>query len=195
MSLAETMVALALFVVVMAAVAAFQVSIFTSKQTVSGSLQTAQDAQIILRTMLVELRSAQPAVNGIYTIASAGTSSLSFFSDPANTGQTEEITYSVVGSRLYRSVTLPTGSPLGYNPATTATSSLLTDVKNLSATPVFQYYDQNYTGTSTPLAMPVNVSSIKLISITLTLDIDPNRSPLPRTYTTQVSLRNLKSNL
>jgi hypothetical protein len=145
--------------------------------------------------MLVELRSAAPAVNGIYTIASAGTSTFSFFSDPKNTGQTQKITYSLVGKTLYRAVISPSGSPLWYNPATQSTSSLLTNVYNSTSTPLFKYYDQNYTGTSSALTMPVNVSSIRLISVALTLDVDPNKSPIPRTYTIQTSLRNLKTNL
>ena len=195
MTLVETLIALAIFVAVIVAVSAFQVNIFINRNTVSSSLQTVQDAQVVLRTMLSELRSAAPAVNGIYTIALAGTSTLSFFSDPKNVGQTEEITYSLTGKTLYRSVIIPSGSPLWYNPANQTTSSLITNIRNSTSTPVFQYYDQNYTGTSSPLAMPVNVSSVRLVSITLTLDTDPNRSPTPRTYTIQVSLRNLKTNL
>ncbi len=195
MSLVETCVALGVFAVVFVAVAAFQSNIFIHQRTVAGSLQTVQDAQIILKTMLAELRSAAPAVNGIYTIAYAGTSSLAFFTDPKNTGATQKITYSLVGHTLYRAVISPSGSPLWYNPATQATTSLITDVHNSTSTPMFQYYDQYYTGTSSPLTQPVNVSSIHLISISLTLDTDPNRSPTPRIYTTQVSLRNLKTNL
>lgn len=195
MTLIETSVALAVFAAVFVAVAAFQANIFIHQRSVSGSLQTVQDAQIILKTMLAELRSAAPAVNGIYTIATAGTSTLSFFSDPKDTGQTQKITYSLIGNRLYRAVISPSGSPLWYNPATQSTTSLLSSVRNLSSMPVFQYYDENYTGTSSPLAQPVNVSSIHLISVTLSLDIDPNKSPIPRTYTTQISLRNLKTNL
>jgi len=195
MTLIETSVALGVFSIVFVAMAAFQANIFIHQRTVAGSLQTVQDAQIILKTMLAELRSAAPAVNGIYTIATAATSSLSFFSDPKNTGQTQKITYSLIGNKFYRAVITPSGSPLWYNPATQSTTTLLTDARNVPTLPVFQYYDQNYTGTSSPMTMPVNVSSIHLISVALTLDIDPNRSPTPRTYTTQISLRNLKTNL
>ena len=195
MTLVETMMALAIFVCIIAAVTAFETNLMVGRQTFSSSLETVQDAQVVLRTMLAELRSAAPAVNGIYTIALAGTSTLSFFSDPKNTGQTREITYNLVGKTLYRSVIIPSGSPLWYNPATQTTAPLITYIRNSTSTPIFQYYDQYYTGTSSPLAMPVNVSSVKLISITLTLDTDPNRSPVPRTYSIQVSLRNLKTNL
>lgn len=194
MTLVEVLIALAVFVTVIVTVGMFEVNIFQYQGSVSGSLTTAQDAQVILKTMLTELRAAAPGVNGAYPIVSAATSSISFFSDLDNDGQTEQITYSLIKNTLYQSVVQPSGSPLGYT-ATAATSSLLTDVRNSTSTSVFQYFDQNYTGTSSPLSMPVSIPSIRLVEISLTLDTDPNRSPLPRTYTTQVSLRNLKTNL
>lgn len=195
MTLVELLTALAIFAAVIIAVGAFEVNIFQYQGSVSGSLSTAQDAQVILKTMLTELRSASTAANGAYPIVSAGTSSLSFYDDANNNGQAEEITYSLVNNILYRAVIQPTGSPAVYNPATQSTSSLLTDVHNATSTPVFQYFDQNYTGTSSPLSLPVSISSIRLVEISLTLDTNANQAPGPRTYTTQVSLRNLKTNL
>jgi prepilin-type N-terminal cleavage/methylation domain-containing protein len=195
MTLVEVMIALAIFVTVMIAVGMFETNIFTYQGSVSSSLTTSQDAQVILKTMLTDMRSAAPSANGSYPIVTVSTSSISFFSDPDNDGQTEQITYSLIKNTLYRAIIQPLGSPVVYNPATQATSSILTDVHNSTSTALFQYFDQNYTGTSSPLAQPVNISSIRLIQINLTLDTDPNRSPLPRTYTTQASLRNLKTNL
>ena len=195
MTLVEVLIALAIFVTVIVVVGAFEVNVFSYQGSASSSLTTVQDAQVILKTMLTELRSAAPGANGAYPIVTAGTSSISFFSDPDNDGQTEQITYSLIKNTLYRAIIQPSGTPAIYNTATQSTSSLLTDVHNTSSTSVFQYYDQNYTGTSSPLSIPVNIPSVRLIQISLTLDTDPNRSPLPRTYTTQVSLRNLKTNL
>ena len=145
--------------------------------------------------MLTELRQAATAANGAYPIAAAGTSSITFFSDVSNSASTEEITYSLIGNTFYRAILQPTGSPLAYNAANQSTSSLLTDVYNSSTTPVFQYFDQNYTGTSSPLSLPISIPSIRLIKISLALDASVNQAPAVRTYTTQVSLRNLKTNL
>jgi len=194
-TLVEVFISMAIFVAVMVAVGTFLVNIYSNNTVVSGSFQTAQDAQVILKTMLTELRQSSTAANGAYPIATAGTSSVTFFSDVDNDGITEEITYALIGSTLYRAVIQPSGSPFSYNPASQATSSLLTDVRNTSSTPMFQYYDQNYTGTSSPLSSPVNISSVHLIKISLALDVLLNQAPVVRTYTTQVSLRNLKTNL
>lgn len=105
------------------------------------------------------------------------------------------MTYTLVGNTLYIAVIKPTGTPPVYNGSSQATSSLLTDVRNSSSTPVFQYFDQNYTGTSSPLSVPVNIPSIRLIKIALALDVLLNQAPAVMNYTTQVSLRNLKTNL
>ncbi|MDB5239229.1 MAG: hypothetical protein JWO00_564 [Candidatus Parcubacteria bacterium] len=195
MTLVETMIALALFAVVIVAVGSFQVSLFTNQKVVSGSLQTAQDSQIILKTMLTELRSAAPGMNGAYPIVSAATSSIIFFSDANNDGKTEQITYKLASTTIYRSVIPPTGSPAVYSGANQSTSTILYNVRNSTSTAIFQYFDQNYTGTSTPLAYPISLASVRLVQISLTLDVNPNLSPIPRTYTVQASLRNLKTNL
>ena len=195
MTLIETLVSLGIFLMIFVAVVGYQVSIFSNQRAVAGSFDTALNAQVILKTMLKELRESAPAMNGSYTIASAGTSSISFFSDPDNDGQTEQITYSLIGKTLYRAVIQPSGSPAVYNPATQATSSILYDVLNGTSTPVFQYYDQNYTGTSSPLSLPISISSVRLIDISLSIGSTQNILQAPRTYTTQVSLRNLKTNL
>ncbi|MDR3557898.1 MAG: type II secretion system protein, partial [Candidatus Pacebacteria bacterium] len=194
-TLVEVFISMAIFVAVMVAVTTFLININSENRTISGSFETAQDAQVILKTMLTELRQASTAANGAYPIANAGTSSLTFFSDVDNDGSTEEITYSYIGNTLYRAIIQPTGSPLSYNLASQSTSSLLTDVRNSSSTPMFQYFDQNYTGTSSPLSLPISVSAVRLVKISLSLDVLINQAPGVQTYTTQVSLRNLKTNL
>ena len=58
-----------------------------------------------------------------------------------------------------------------------------------------EYFDSNYTGTSTPLSQPVQATQVRLIRITVRIEKDPNKSPGPLTATSQVFLRNLKNNL
>ena len=183
--------------VVVIAVGTFEVNVFSYQGSISSSYQTAQSAQIMLKTMLVELREMSPGANGSYSLIKAATSSVSFFSDPDGDGITEQMTYSLVGTTLYKAIINPTGSSPSYvyNPANQSTTTLVTNVRNASSTPLFQYFDTNYNGTSSPLTIPVTTTAVRLIKVSLTLDIDPKRSPLPVTYTIQASLRNLKSNL
>jgi hypothetical protein len=41
----------------------------------------------------------------------------------------------------------------------------------------------------------VSVPAVRLVKITVIVDANPAKMPAPRTFTTQVSLRNLKDNL
>jgi hypothetical protein len=50
-------------------------------------------------------------------------------------------------------------------------------------------------GTSSPITQPVTPTDVRLIKINLIIDVDPNRAPVIKTYTSQVSIRNLKDNL
>ncbi|MFA6295292.1 MAG: type II secretion system protein [Candidatus Paceibacterota bacterium] len=195
MTLVEVLIAVAIFGVVMVAIGTFQVNIFSYNSSISGSLNTTQNAQAILKTILRELREIAPGANGSYPIATVGSTTLSFFSDYDNDGATEQITYSLLGTTLYRAVTHPSGSPVIYNYANQATTTLVVDVRNGTSIPVFQYFDSSYNGTSSPLTLPASITSIRLIKISLSLDTDPNRSPLPVIYTVQVNLRNVKNNL
>jgi prepilin-type N-terminal cleavage/methylation domain-containing protein len=195
MTLAEVMIAMGIFVVIMTALVNFYVSLLSYRETASGSLENTQDTQILLKTLLREMRSMAPGANGAYALTTAGTSTLTFFSDADLNGVPEQITYSLATNQLSRGVIQPTGTPPTYPIGNLVTKVIVTNVRNSSTTPVFEYFDTNYTGTSTPLGQPVTVTNVRLIRITLTLDVDPNHSPLPVTYSTQVNLRNLKSNL
>lgn len=195
MTLVELLIALAVFVIVLIAVGALQANIFIYNSNISSSYQTTQNSQVILKTMLKELREVAPGANGAYPLVQTGSTSLSFFSDIDNDGLTEQLTYSLIGTTLYRAVIKPTGSPLVYLGANQATTSLITNVINGNSLASFQYFDTFYTGTSSPMVHPVNPSMVRLIRINQRIDIDPNRSPVPIIYTVQASLRNLKSNL
>lgn len=191
----EVFITLGIFLLIMGAVAAFEANVFNNQRTISSSFKSAQDAQILLKTIIKEMRGMEPGANGAYALVTVSTSTVSFYGDQANDGTIEQITYYLASSTLYRGVIQPTGSPATYNSANQVSKVLVTSVRNTSSTPVFQYFDTNYTGTSSPLSSPVTPTSVRLIKINLTLDADTNRSPQPVTYSTQASLRNLKTNL
>lgn len=195
MTLTEVLITLAIFVAVMIAVVTFDLDITKYQASISGSYQTEQDAQIILKTMLTELREMAPGADGSYALVNAGSTTISFFSDPDNDGVEEQITYSLSSTTLYKAVIQPSGTPPVYNQANQSTTTILVGVQNGIAIPVFQYFDQNYNGTSSPLTQPVTTASVHLIKANLTLLLGGNSNPAPVTYTVQASLRNLKTNL
>jgi prepilin-type N-terminal cleavage/methylation domain-containing protein len=194
-TLVELLIALAIFSLIIVAVGALGSNIFKYNSEISDSYETARTSQVILKTMLKELRESAPGANGAYPLALTGSTTLSFFSDTDNDGKTEKITYSLIGTTLYRASIKPTGTPATYLAQNQSTSTLVTNVINGNTLPSFQYYDTHYTGTSSPMVHPVNPSLVRLIKVSQQIDINPNRSPLPIIYTIQVSLRNTKTNL
>ena len=139
----EVFISIAIFAAVSVAIFAFYVNMLSNQQAVSNSLATAQNAEVILKTMLLEIRSMALSGNGVYPLVAAGTSTITFFSSPISTSTIEEITYTLKGANLYRGVIMPSGSPVVYNPANQSTTTILSGVYNATSTPVFQYYDQN----------------------------------------------------
>jgi len=201
-TLIEVVVSIGIFIVIMAAVALFESNIFSYQRNASNSMATVQDAQVILKTLSKEIRMASQASDGSYALQIVATDTLQFFADTNSDGLKERIRYSFVGNNLYRASMTPIGSPLAYS-GTESTSTVLTDVVNASSTPVFSYFNGTYAGTTTGvLSQPVSPNDVRLIQINLTLNAgasvgntsQQNMSAI-RTYTADVTLRNLKDNL
>lgn len=193
-SLVEVLTAIAITVVIMVAVSAFQYNVINYNRSASVALTNIQEVQAILKTMAKEIRSMESSSGGAYPIAAAATSSLTFFADVDSDGTKEQVRYYIATTTVYRGIVKPTGSPLTYTGAETR-KTLVTGIRNSSSTPIFDYFDSMYSGTSTPMTYPLNLTSIRLVKITLTVDTDPNKAPIIRTFSTQAELRNLKDNL
>lgn len=194
-TLVEILVVTLIFTIIVIAMTKFERDIFYLNTIQSGSLSSATDAQSILNTMVKEIRAAAQGADGSYPIVTDGTTTLTFFSDIYQNGIKEKVTYFLSSTTLEKALFVPTGTPLAYPTATTTTITLASNVRNGTSTNVFDYFDSNYTGTSSPLIQPVTISAIRLIRITLVLDTYTNRPLAPVTYTSQVSIRNLKNNL
>ncbi len=194
-SLIEIIIVIGIFSIIMIAVTSFQKNVLVYNKYSSDSLNSAQDARNIIKVMIRDLRIASPSNNGAFAIAQAATNTITFFSDTDGDGLKEQIRYYINNNILMKGTIKPTGSPPVYNSGNETLSTLAYNVKNATSTALFEYFDDNYAGTSSPMIMPVSVTDIHLIKVNLMIDADPNRSPIPRLYTSQVNLRNLKDNL
>ena len=141
------------------------------------------------------MRGATQSAGGAYAIEAAATSSIAFFANIDGDAPVERIRYFMGTTTLYRGLTEPTGTI--YNPANERIREVVHYIKNSSTTPIFEYYTKDYDGnsTSTALASPINIPDIRLVRILLPIDPNAARSPVFQTYSTQVSVRNLKDNL
>ncbi len=194
-SLVETLVAVAILTLVIFAATTLQRDIFALNIFFQGSLNTQLDARHVIKVMVAELREASPSSLGGYPIELASTTAITFYSDINNDGLKERVRYYLSGNRVMKGVLSPTGNPLVYNNANETNSTLITGYVASSTLPMFQYFTSTYAGTSTPLTYPIDLSRIRLVKISVIIDRDTNRSPVPITVTSQVTIRNLKDNL
>lgn len=193
-SLTEVIVVLAIIGVLIGAVGKFQRDYVVFSRIFNNELNLVDDARKILRPMANEIRSASPSANGAYAIESASTSSLVFFSDISGDSKTERVRYFLSGTTLKKGIKTASGNPATYG--TEVVTDVVSGLRNGSSA-VFEYYDTNYTGssTSTPLTYPISTDSIRLVKITFVIDAISTDAISSTTVSTQVSLRNLKDNL
>ena len=190
-TLIEILFGVAIFLLIIGVLTLFSRNVWIYNSFVSAGLVNADNGRQILKTMTSEIRTASSADTGAYTISQAASSSFTFYSNIDNDVLKEKVRYFLTGATLRKGVIKPTGSPLSYNPANEQVSTLAPSVTSA----IFDYYDKNYDGTTASLSFPINIPNIRLIKITIVIDQDPNRPPAPTTFSTQISIRNLKDNL
>lgn len=193
-SIVETLVALGILTLIIVVITTFQKDIFSLNYSLQGSLNAQFEGGRVLRVMVGEIRSMSQSAAGAYPIAQAATSTMTFYTDIDNDGSKEKVRYYLQNGSLKKGVIDPSGNPVGYT-GTEKIETLITNVVNATSSPIFSYYDSSYAGTTTPLSMPVDTLSVRLIKINVIIDKDANRPPSPSTVTSQVTPRNLKDNL
>ncbi|MBU0998928.1 type II secretion system GspH family protein [Patescibacteria group bacterium] len=191
-TLIETLFGISIFILIVILLTLFSRNVWIYNSFVAGGLADTNAGRQVLKTLTSEIRTASTANTGAYTISLATATAFTFYSDIDNDGLKEKVRYFLSETSLQKGTTKPTGSPLTYNPANETISTLIDKLAN---SVLFEYYDRNYDGNTAPLSSPVNIPDIRLVKVTIVLDKDPNRSPTPMTFSTQVSIRNLKDNL
>ena len=188
-TLLETVVVIAITTMVGGALMSMIQSFYRTNDYILQESAAVQNARQGLTTTSETLREASYGADGSYPIATAATSSITFFADMDNTGTVEEIQYLLQRGTLYQVVTTPSGNPPVYG-STISTSTIATYLVNGNMLPVFTYTDTSGNLMSTTSA--INISQVQAVTVTLKIDVDPNRSPAPYTLTSMIALRNLR---
>lgn len=193
-TLIETLLAVAIFSLVVVAIGAFQRDVFFFNDVLQTGLSNVTEARKVLRPFVGEVRGATPSNLGASAIASAGQKEFIFYSDIDSDGLSERVRYFVDGNTFKKGVIKPTGDPLQYVQNDEDIINVVNDV--VEADTNFYYFDSNYNGTasSTPLSFPISPALVRLVKVDLTIDTNPNRTPGRMTITTQATIRNLKDN-
>lgn len=184
-SLIEIILALTIFSLLLITLVSFEAGIFRQNVFYQGSLATNQSVRLALKQMVAALRAAGPSDGGAYPIAAASARAITFYSDLDKNGSRERVRYFLDGTELKRGVIESGGMPPVYNPAAEQYRVLVSNLSDPNQL-IFTYYDRNYTGTSTALSYPVYLPAIRLVKISLKLNL---------TYSTRVMIRSLKDNL
>ena len=190
----ELLVAVAITAVVAVVAGQFQANVLNYNRMFSQFLKAADELRGIMRPIAGEVRAARTSENCAYAIETAGDNEFTFYTDYDADGQTERMRYFLDGTDFKRGIIEPSGVPAVYDSGAESITTIASGI-DTSVGYIFQYYDENYDGSTDPLTQPVSVEDVRLVEIEVTIDTDPLKLPEPITISTQVSIRNLKTNL
>jgi prepilin-type N-terminal cleavage/methylation domain-containing protein len=188
-TLVEMLVAISIFAILMLAVSTLFLTFYRQQSVDMGALQSTHDANYTLDLLSRELRRANRGENGNYVLIGATASALSFYSDIDNDGATEKVAYALSGTELRRTLTEP-GADHSYAGAGTV-RTVCANVRN-GANPIFTYYDENYTGSGSAMASPIEVVRVGVVGVALDLNPANRLASYPLHAETKVKLRNIK---
>lgn len=190
-TLIETVIAIAIFSVLMLAVSALFISLYRQQSASIGMIQRTAAANRLTKMIGGELREANYGVGEGSLWVAAEKNSITFYSDLDNDGKTEKISYTLAAGEtdLKKKVVEPGASAPYYNTAG-VTTVVCSDVRNRIEEPVFTYYDDSYVGESGSLTIPVNFTDVRLVGVSLILNSLNVNSSYPLHVETKIDLRN-----
>lgn len=193
-TITELIIAIGIFALIILTVSFWQKDIFLFNDVLNKKLIIQGEIQKTIKDFVAETRTAQISNHGHYPLEEANKDSFIFYSDIDGDNLRERIRYFLEEKTLKRGVIKPTGQPLSYNSTNEKITKLVHNLVNPN-NEIFTYYDKNYDGNNSPLPQPVDILSVRLVKITITVDEDINRPPESITGISQVLIRNLKDNL
>ncbi len=192
-TLIEVLIAMALTTIGLVFVTYFAADIGHFGTDLNTRLTTQRELEVVLRTMISEIRSMGPGGNGAYPVATATATTFTFYSDIEGDGKFDQVRYFLSGSLIKKGATKPTATePVDYPPA----NEVVTDVVHyVTSTSLFTYYPEGLPSETGPLSSPVDVASVRLITISATTDEDTTKSPSATTLSITTTIRNLRGDI
>lgn len=193
-TLIETLVAVAIFGMIITAVIGIFLNSWRYNAVLWEQLSTQTEGRNVTQGFANEIRTASQSSIGAYPLQTANTSTIIFYSNLDADSLVERVRYFMSGKTLTKGVIKPSGNPLTYNTADEVLTDVVHDVANTGTSPIFLYYDENYSGSGSPLPSPVDTTEVRVIKMSLKLDENPRLTPAPLYVESEAMLRNLKSN-
>jgi prepilin-type N-terminal cleavage/methylation domain-containing protein len=190
-TLVEVLVSMTIFVGIAFIIGTFMKTIFDYQLSFTQQLSAQQEIENTFSTIIPETRSMIPSALGGYAIGQVSTSSITFYADINSDGVADQIRYFLSGTTIKKGIIVPTGSPLSYTVASEVVNDTIHNIA--TSTPIFTYYDANYTGSEAAMTYPITISNIHLIKVAVTVK-DPNKIA-PLSASIEIVPRNLRTNL
>lgn len=141
-----------------------------------------------VRAVVRDVRSAVYSENGALPIVTAGTSTLTLYTDTDTDGRVERVRYFLNGTVLQKGVIEPT-STSSYPTGNEIIEDLSTGIVNIARVqPVFRYY----TSTSTQLTGAFNTLMVRRVDVELVSQSSLANQEADVTLHSSASIRNLK---
>lgn len=187
-TLLEFMAAIGIFVIIILAVGVFWDYVTDLGIFFFNNLSAQQEINQTFSEMILENRSLGSSSTGSFAVASAGTSTYTFYSDIDSDGLYEQVRYFLQNNILKKGVIKPSGNPLTYNPADEKISEA---VHNMDSTlqGIFSYYASS-TIENGVMSYPINILNIRMIQIKLV--VKPPYQNGTSSFSVFITPRNLK---
>ena len=197
MTLVETLVAIAIFVIGVAGFAMLASKGWKINSYVLEAGNASSKATRALNGTIKSLREIRQADDGSYPIKDLNSNSLTVYLDNDNDGKAERVHYylDTATQTFKKGVTWSGGNPAIYPIGDQAVSVISDYVVNTTSQPVFEYYNGDYPGdtTNNPLTNPVP-ADVKLVKVRLWVNIKPLTAPNNINLESFAEFRNLNEN-
>ncbi len=187
-TLAETVVVVSILGIVGVALSTMIVFFYRSNAYLLEQTTAVDSANRGLEYAYKDMREASYGENGSYPIASAATSTITFYSDVDGDGPVEKVRLYLTNDTFYRGVTNAAGNPPSYTGQPETVSTISTYVKNGTSTPILHYY----TEAGAELTGTIDIAEIRSVRIQLNVDLNPLRAPNIISLERTATLRNLR---
>lgn len=206
LTLIEVIVTVVIIIIAMGAISSSVIALYRTHGYTLQQSQAIGEARKGIETMVKEIREARGGDDGSYIIEKAEDFQFIFYSDIDKDEVTERVRYFVEGTDFKKGVIEPTGWPIKYPSENEEIFILSKYVRNQP--PIFKYYNGDWLGeayclqnptstvcTTNPLPTPARLKETKLMHLYLIINVDPNRPPQNYELSSDVQIRNLKTNL
>jgi len=193
-TLLELLVAMGIFSLVILAATWIFISGLRYNTIIWDQLQGQTDGRRAVKEIMDIVRKAEESSIGSYSIVSAEDNELILYANVDADSYREKVRFWLDDTTLKRGITKPSGDPLGYSGAEDVVEISHYVVNIAEAVPLFEYYDETYTGSETALITPADVASLRIVKVQLEIEKDPDKTPIPLHVESMASVRNLKTN-